>query len=468
MKSAAPAMKKLLSLVAATALLILVSVPVLYKHQKPFLSSADKQFLRDAPGEFGDGQPPNFKFKLPNKNKALSAAVPAMAQEAVSVDFAADAGAPTYRASGFLHGFSVDGSLPESGMVSPLKARLHRSGLRGSWAVARRVESQGMVQQVVLADVWGYGGKHPGDDGEWREWEERVYKTVLSAKQAGLSIQWDIWNEPDHPQFWQRSPEQFYETWRRAWLQIRQADSQAVIVGPSWSDVHPGMERFAEFLSYAKRNGVPPDYVSWHFPPDAVKEAGDCRALLKSEGISAGLQINEYVLKDEQYPAKTAWHIARIERSGVDASCHAVWADEDTGTLDGLLTAAGATNGTWWVYRRYADITGHLLATTPSGNIELAAGTDSGRKTALVLLGSSNNFTGTVKLSLSHLDRASYLINDGKLPAIIEAIADVKLERPTVIFKGDLQFNGQSLEIPVPWEDSRSAYVLRLGIGWRE
>ena len=123
-----------------------------------------------------------------------------------------DGGEILHRASGFLHGFSNDGQLPPDRMIAPLKARLHRTRPGATWAQAERMKKLGIEQQVVMSDGWGYGKEHPGDDGQWAKWEEFVVRMVREAQQRGLKPQWDIWNEPDHHFFWQRSPEQFNET----------------------------------------------------------------------------------------------------------------------------------------------------------------------------------------------------------------------------------------------------------------
>jgi hypothetical protein len=111
----------------------------------------------------------------------------------------------------------------------------------------RRRKTTHVGYRVVATNApfggWGYGKEHPGDEGKWAKWQVFVVRMIQEAQKRGLNPQWDIWNEPDHGFFWKRSPEQFNETWRRACLKIRQTDPQAVIVGPSWSNVHPRQPR---------------------------------------------------------------------------------------------------------------------------------------------------------------------------------------------------------------------------------
>ncbi|MFA5137781.1 MAG: hypothetical protein WC728_01020 [Elusimicrobiota bacterium] len=375
--------------------------------------------------------------------------------ETVSVDLAADEGEPLQRASGFLHGFSPDGSLPPDSAVLPLKMRLHRTRLHATWEDTERMKSLGIQQQIVLADLWGYGEKHPGDGGDWTEWERDVSTTVRKAASLGLSVQWDLWNEPDHPTFWKRGWDQFLKTWELTHRAVRAADPSAVIVGPSWSDVRPGDARFFEFLDFCAANNVLPDYVSWHFPADAVKEAAALRAYVSDKKLGIrGMQINEYVFKDEMNPGKTAWHIAKIERAKVDGACHAVWADEDSGDLDGILKdpSGASRTGRWWVYERYAGILGRLARTEPSGEIELIAGKDG--DAVRVLLGNKGGFSGKVTVRFAGLPKDPVRVVVERIPhARGKAVAS-----PRVILKKDVM----PPELTFRWKDARDAYFIRL------
>ena len=395
----------------------------------------------------------------------------AMAAETVTVDLAADGGEILHRASGFLHGFSNDGQLPPDRMIVPLKARLHRTRPGTTWAQAERMKNLGIQQQVVMSDGWGYGKGHPGDDGQWAKWEAFVVLVVQEAQTRGLKPQWDIWNEPDHGFFWKRSPEQFNETWRRAYLKIRQTDPQSVIVGPSWSNVHPGQSRFAAFIRFCKDNKVVPDYICWHFPRDVVKEADDCRRLLKTENIQVkGLMVNEYCLADEQYAGKTAWLIAQIERAKLDLSSHAIWGDEGTGNLDGILFDArrAIPKGQWWAYNRYAELSGRLVSTTPSTKIDLVASRDEHAKLLQVLLGNKGGLQGDVKLHFQGLDNVAYLREGNQVRVVIERIPENKGGAVTAVqtvIDARQPIRDNSLDVTIPWASDRDAFAVRLGSG---
>ena len=398
---------------------------------------------------------------------------PSVAAETVTVDLGADGGEVLHRASGFLHGFSNDGQLPPDAMIVPLKVRLHRTRPVATWAQAERMKKLAIEQQVVISDGWGYGKAHPGDDHQWTKWEDFVVRMVHDAQQRGLKPQWDIWNEPDHGYFWKRSAEQFDETWRRAYLKIRQTDPQAVIVGPSWSGVHPGQPRFTAFIRFCKEHRVMPDYVCWHFPKDVVKEADECRRLLKEENIQVkGLMVNEYCLAKEQYAAKTAWLIAQVERAKIDLSCHAIWGDEGKGNLDGILFDArkAEPKGQWWAYQRYGELSGRLVVTTPSGKIDLVASSDERGKRARVLLGNSGTFSGDLTVRFQGLSKAVYLREGNEVHVVVEripednggAVTDVQL-----VLDNRMTVRDNTLDVTIPWTSDRDAVAIRLGPGIR-
>jgi len=388
--------------------------------------------------------------------------------EAVVVDCAVDCGAVSHCGSGFLFGFSEDGLEPPDRAVVPLKIRLHRTRLSLAKAQAGRMKSLGFGLQVVVSDDWGYGQAHPGDNGDWAGWETHLRHQVNGAREAGLQVQYDIWNEPDNGVFWRRTPEQFLETWRRACHVIRAAEPSAVIVGPSWSNVHPGQPRFDDFLCYCKTNGVVPDYVTWHFPNETVAEVRYCREFCARLGIGIkGIILNEYCLKQDQYAGATAWHLAQLERARVDGACHAIWGDERNHNLDGIL-AGGAPGGQWWVYRAYAELGGRLLGSTPSASADIAAVADTKAGKLRMLLGRRGNIGLHVEVRLEHLDALAFLAKQEKVQVQVERIPDNDgaevTGRPIALRQTASVVDGRASFV-IPWLSPRDAYAAEISPG---
>lgn len=156
--------------------------------------------------------------------------------ETVTVDFSVTNGPATHRASGFLHSISTE--QPDEQVVRHLNPRLFRLYAREALtpSLYRRLTKYGAVVQSVISDAYGYPGPSglwPGDGSDWGRWEQLVEDLVREADSKGLQPVWDIWNEPDHPQFWDRSAEQFFEVWKRAVHAVRRVNPKSIIVGPS-------------------------------------------------------------------------------------------------------------------------------------------------------------------------------------------------------------------------------------------
>ncbi len=82
-----------------------------------------------------------------------------------------------------------------------------------------------------------------------------------------LTGQWDIWNEADLGGFWpfqdDAGRDRFFETWRRAYLKIREQLPHVQIAGPSLTPKRvPGTRviRYDNFLEYAARHEVLPTF----------------------------------------------------------------------------------------------------------------------------------------------------------------------------------------------------------------
>ncbi len=200
-----------------------------------------------------------------------------------------------------------------------------------------------------------------------------------------------------------------------------------------------------------------------------IKEADDCRKLLKVEQIQVkGLMVNEYCLAHEQYAGKTAWLIAQIERAKVDLSCHAIWGDEGKGNLDGILFDArkAIPKGQWWAYQRYAALSGRLVSTTPSAKIDLVASRDDHGKIVQVLLGNKGGLQGDVTLRIQGLDKAAYLREGDQIHVVVEQIPENKsgaVAAVHTVVDTRLPTHDNTLDVTIHWTSDRDAFAIRIG-----
>lgn len=388
------------------------------------------------------------------------------------MNLASDAGTPAYRAAGFLHGFSSldDSRKRMAARAAPLKVSCIRAQALSCWHQAPVCASLGIRQIAAISCDWGFGEchPHPGDGGEWRAWEMLIERLVAGRKQCGAAVWWDIWNEPDYLFYWRRPPEQFLETWKRAHRLLRRLDPDMPIIGPEWSgEMDVRSERFERFLRFGLEHDVLPDYFDWHFPDDIVEETAFCRKLFSKLGVRfRGLVVSEYCDQHRYHGGRMAFEIAQIERAGLDQACLASWSVPLGGAF--ADPATGTPRGVWWVYRRYAQITGRLVATEPSRETELVAGTDAGNRTARILLGRrGGGAAAPVSLRVEGLDAAPYLVRRGRVRVRVERIPDtgpgVPLPRPPIVADSAPAVVDGAVNVTLPWTRDRDAYSILLG-----
>jgi len=380
---------------------------------------------------------------------AVMAARPALAaDESISVNFSVTNGTPTYRASGWIYGMTEDGTNPPDNFYRDVKFQAMRAGgaqLPGSgwvgggydrrWnstrAQAQRTAALGGKFVLLDHDLWGADGagisRFPGDNGNWTDYDNFLNRLFSDVQAAGLTVEWDIWNEPNISIFWNRPQSQYFELWKRTYQRIRATFPNMLIVGPSLAGVPSTSGWWTQYLDYVKANNVVPDIISWHsLPGDPVANVATANQTLDSRGIAhpRPYQINEYGASDEQNPGDGAWYIARLERAGADG-LRANWAGGGNlhNDLASLLVRNSAgqyqTKGEWWAYNFYANQTGQIASVTPSGSYDAFATKTSG--SAKILVGGGRT-TGNVAVNLQRLDTISGIVQNNQVRVVVQNI----------------------------------------------
>jgi hypothetical protein len=418
--------------------------------------------------------------------------------DSMTIDMAASAGSPTYRASGFIYGVSQSAAAPSTSLTDQIKVRQMRAGgsqlncpdggyvngdLATRWnfikAYYARAKRTGAHVEIILAALWGSDGvcavpSWPGDNGDWTAYTTFLNTVIADAKAAGLTgpdIRWDLWNEPNIF-FWGGTQAQYLEMARRGTLALRAALPSTLIEGPSCACT-PTNSWFTTYLDYVKINGVVPDILSWHaLPGDPATDAAAARSALSARGLSvAGLDVNEYgAFGDEQQPGPSAWYIARLERCNCDGS-RANWGMVGQtpslyDTLGWLTTAnAGQPMGQWWVYKRYADQTGLRTKLTPgaSNAHDGVVFQDSSAAKSIAVLGATPSApTGTIDVVYNNIP--SYLVTNGSLNVLVERLPSTNayVSAPTTVSKSRVTVSGNSITIPISWTNALDAYAVTL------
>jgi hypothetical protein len=118
---------------------------------------------------------------------------------------------------------------------------------------------------------------------DFEAWEELVYETVYHFNvERGLGIRyWEVWNEPNLPQFWRGTIEDYLALYAASARGVKKADPVAQIGGPATlSDARfGGLELFlsernwiTSLVQFIQANNLPMDFVSWHFYNSALSE----------------------------------------------------------------------------------------------------------------------------------------------------------------------------------------------------
>lgn len=431
-----------------------------------------------------------------------SPAVAAGADVSVTINLAQSGATPTHAGSGFLYGLTQDGSGPADSLLQPLAPTLFRGGGAringGGWigdgysaganyrarinsaiAQAKRVTAAPYhaTYHLLVSDLYGADTTQPSntvypcDNGNCANWTAFIDQVVGDIKASGVTVSYDIWNEPDGTGFWQRgvNSAQYYQMWDTAVREIRRLSPGAGIVGPSYSGYNHGW--LDSWLGQTKADGTLPTVVNWHFGNDPAADAADASSLLSAHGITGlPLSINEYLFSQQQNAAYTAWFLDRLAVSNVSQAAHAIWTDCcGAGTLDSVLFGTPGNqqpSGQWWVYQAYAQLTGHLVATTNSGGIAVAASADQSQNRAVALLGNNTGQTGTTTVNINGLSSTPWLLSGGKVRVTVQRIADQSpLTALTTVTATDVTPNNGSISFPVNYVAGTDAFSITLTPG---
>ncbi|GAA2634253.1 RICIN domain-containing protein [Streptomyces vastus] len=427
---------------------------------------------------------------------ALPGTMARAADTTVTVDFSTAGGAPGYGASGTIYGMTVDGSLPQDHFYKDIKWKFMRAGgaqlnsggygtsvaaYQTRWAATltqyKRTKALGGTFIILPHDLWGSDGTTtqgwPGDNGDWTLFDKFLDQLIGDVKANNMTVQWDIWNEPDWAPFWAPSQAQYLEMWKRAYQKIRANFPGAVVVGPSTAgkpSASGGGAWWNTYLDYVKANNVEPDIYSWHdLPGDPVTDANAVRSKLSARSMTTSrpFQVNEYANTTEQNPGRGGWYISRLERAGADG-LRANWAS--AGNLHdfqaNLLTKTGSQYlplGEWFLYRYYGSQTGNIVKVTAGTGTDGLATKDNTAKNAKILLGSNGN-TGNTTVNLNRLDTTS-VVEDSKVRAVVQRIPNnggAAVTGPVTVSDQRLTVSGNAASVSVPWTDARDGYTVTL------
>ena len=238
----------------------------------------------------------------------LARAQNASAAEALTVNLASVTGTATSVGEGFLYGISQDATQPPDQFLLPLGITALRGGGHasgGGWigdgytygtstkadvaeviANAKRFSASGYhaQYQVILTDLYGADGSQPSNttypcaSGNCSNWTTFIDDVTGAIKSSGVSVAYDVWNEPDESIFWApgMNTTQYFNMWDAGVKEIKKDVPGATIVGPSLAaDPAQNPSEWTTWTAHAKSAGTLPTEISDHLEGDGDDPRAD-------------------------------------------------------------------------------------------------------------------------------------------------------------------------------------------------
>jgi hypothetical protein len=440
----------------------------------------------------------------------LLRAAPASASESLSVNLSDVTGTANAVGEGFLYGMSQDGTEPPDQFLEPLDMTAVRGGGHasgGGWigdgytygsstqadvaeviATAKRLDTSPYhaQYQVILSDLYGADGSQPSDttypcaDGDCANWVTFLDDVVGAFQDAGVSVAYDIWNEPDGTEFWGAgmNSTQYQDMWNTAVETIKSLDSSAVTIGPSLAD-DPAQEPsvWTTWLADVKAAGTEPTEISDHLEGDGDDPVA-VGSSIESDESAAGisdlpLTANEFLPDGEQSAGQSTWYLARLAQSAYTTAIRGNWDCCLIPNLGGVIVENSSTSysytGQWWTFRTYADLTGDLVSTSGEvGTTAISASEDSTKRRVVAVLGDEDGYTGSASVDFSGLSSvSSWLANDGDVNVTVYRIPNSSpLNSPSVVYNQTVSDSSGSITVPVDFESDFDSFAIYLTPGF--
>jgi len=268
---------------------------------------------------------------------------------------------------------------------------------------------------------------------DMQKWAEIVFNVVKHCeerygKAAVESWYWEVWNEPDSPQFFQGSQSDYFTLYDYAATAVKRANPKAHVGGPS-GRTQAWIEAFAAHCARGKNAatgevGVPIDFFSWHIystnrGPAAINmidySIQEARASLTAFPTLKDKEIfiTQWNLSpppndraDTNYAAAfVARGVERLLDLGVSRACFFCVADSPWSRNevfkgdDGLITSSGVDKSTLNAFRLLSMLgTDRLTMHADAEPISGVASMSRDRQRIAVLL---SNYVDTPEVSFS-------------------------------------------------------------------
>ncbi|MFE7764093.1 CBM35 domain-containing protein [Streptomyces sp. NPDC057438] len=340
--------------------------------------------------------------------------------QVVTVDLGRTTGAVMHGANGTLYGLSDDG-VPGDELVAPLHMTTvvqkapdgaqHPNG--DALEIKKGYDRNGGGEvHIYMQDIYA---QWPYENRGLSDYLAKVDTMVrkVAARADRDDFVWVPFNEPNgnwYPDLgssdsatYASALGRFQSDWTTVYEKIRSIIPDARIAGPN--ETHYDGRLMGDFYPWAKAHDVLPDITTWHeLGPDSLKDfeshLAHYRAVERKAGISERpVGINEYGnRRDQSVPGQMVQWMSMFERNKVYAD-QAYW--NIAGNLNDNAARTNIPNGTWWLLRWYAGLTGETTELDPPrpntvDTVQGIAALDTSRKQAQILLGGTSGDVDTV------------------------------------------------------------------------
>ncbi|HFD39454.1 MAG TPA: hypothetical protein ENJ31_06350, partial [Anaerolineae bacterium] len=165
--------------------------------------------------------------------------------------------------------------------------------------VFRAILDGGFEPYLRLGDSWNTPGleqRAPTNPQNWvRAAVEVVRHYRQMAAESGIPLRYvEIWNEPNSKQFWDSTPQAFFDLFAQTAQALKAEFPDLKVGGPGLTQgavmLPQGQQYTENFLAYLQDNGVPLDFLSWHLysgnPEDYRRAARFYRKQLDAHGYA--------------------------------------------------------------------------------------------------------------------------------------------------------------------------------------
>ncbi len=285
--------------------------------------------------------------------------------------------------------------------------------------VFRAILAGGFEPYLRIGDSWNVRGlerRAPLNPGNWvRAAVEVVRRYDGMSRQAGVPLRYvEIWNEPNHKQFWDGTQADFFDLFAAAVTALKAEFPDLKVGGPGLTPAGAlspqGQEYVRDFLANMQLHIVPLDFFSWHIyandPEDFVQAAIFYRQQLDAHGYAgAESHISEWNTAvresraddaaDLRYTAQGAAILSAawigLQEQGVDVSIFYRGPDPDINAPQfyGMFYADGRPKPIALAFSLWSELTRYprrtaLTASAESGLWTLAGQNDDGEIAILI------------------------------------------------------------------------------------